>query len=281
MLKRISSDIAHFYGYFNKVQDFGVLSSVDSFKKHLNDEASSSGSTLSSSTFPDQSVNNMTLPTPSHRDIRPDSGLTVGYRINPSGMTRIQFDDLVFTPHQLDLFIKKCQSVGLGLSRYRRDLSIDTVCESSSIGRGIKLILLDFQSDIPVTKVIVELFTQGPIYYGRYIALVILGLGCTVWYVVEPVSTANDTVIAGGDVLNQALKMDNFTHLDYQAPGFNVAKYVEVGDVSAVVESVMKEKPLTDLNIPVSGLVLKAVGLGLMLALAVAIGVEPTASTWS
>lgn len=149
------------------------------------------------------------------------------------------------------------------MSRIRPDLPIDCVCESATSGRGLRLILSDFFEDLTSTKVLVELFTESPSYYGRYLALVVMGVGCTVWYLVEPVSTAQETFKTGGQVLGNEVTRVNFTHLDYQPPGFKIAKYIETGNVSLVVESVMKEKPFIDLVIPASGLALTAAGLGL------------------
>lgn len=284
-MKRQNSDlIRRVCGYLTQVQDFGAFSSVDSFNKLPNDDEASS-SEAASSAHTDLAQHNYDPPftTP---PISPRGGImtyvrmNVAFRISPL-MPGYQYQELVFSPRQIEKLAGNC-----GLSRLRPDLSTSAVCESSTLGRGLRMILSDFVEDIHVTKVLVELLTESPGSYGRYVALVVLGVGCTVLYVVEPTSVVQETLVnaPGRGVLGGRAIADNLADLDYRHPGTMVAKYLqtgETGDVSLAVESFMKEKPFKDLGITASGLVLTAAGVGLMLAIAVAAGVEPTAAQWN
>lgn len=263
---------------------------MDSFNKLPNDdEASSSGSsqaTSSSSAYDDLPQQNYDQPaTPTTPPGSPRGGaityvsMKIAYRVYPL-MPGFLYQDLLFRPRRIEELARNC-----GLSRLRPDLSTNSVCESSTLGRGLRIILSDFMEDITVTKVLVEVLTERPGWYGRYLALVVLGVGCTVWYAAEPTSLVHETLVndPGRGVLGGPIA-GNFTDLNYRPPGFQVAKYLqtgETGDVSLAVESFMKERPFIDLGFTASGLVLTAAGLGLMLAIAVAAGVEPTASRWN
>lgn len=72
---------------------------------------------------------------------------------------------------------------------------------------------------------------------------------------------------------------DSFFNMDYKAPGFRRLGIVERNDVSASVVSAMgSELPFAEITIPATGPVLKAVGLGVMLAFFIAVGLIPTPS---
>ena len=134
----------------------------------------------------------------------------------------------------------------------------------------------DHSTDI--TKILVEVLTESSGYLGRYLALVILGVGCTVWYVVEPAPMIDTPV---SSILGNVFTYENFTDLNYRPPWFQVAKFLETGDVSSPVESVVNDSTLIELTIPASGPVLTAVGLGIMLSFSLAAGLVPTASGWT
>lgn len=66
--------------------------------------------------------------------------------------------------------------------------------------------------------------------------------------------------------------------MDHYAPGFRFHRLtiVEKEALSATVLSALeKELPFADIEIPASGPVLKAVGLGIMLAFFLAVGIVP------
>ena len=66
--------------------------------------------------------------------------------------------------------------------------------------------------------------------------------------------------------------------MDYYAPGFHRISILERNDVStSVVSALSNEPPFADITIPASGHVLKAVGLGLMVAFFLAVGLVPNA----
>lgn len=183
-------------------------------------------------------------------------------------------DELEYTTLKLEKFTIYCNK--LGLSYLRSSISTNTLFETCNSGRGLRSIVSDHSTDI--TKILVEVLTESSGYLGRYLALVILGVGCTVWYVVEPAPMIDTPV---SSILGNVFTYENFTDLNYRPPWFQVAKFLETGDVSSPVESVVNDSTLIELTIPASGPVLTAVGLGIMLSFSLAAGLVPTASGWT
>ncbi|KAL0391390.1 UNVERIFIED_CONTAM: hypothetical protein Slati_4569000 [Sesamum latifolium] len=167
-------------------------------------------------------------------------------------------DELEYTTLKLEKLTIYCNK--LGLSYLRSSISTNTLFETCNSGRGLRSIVSDHSTDI--TKIL-EVLTESSGYLGRYLALVILGVGCTVC------------------ILGNVFTYENFTDLNYRPPGFQVAKFLETGDVSSPVESVVNDSTLIELTIPASGPVLTAVGLGIMLSFSLAAGLVPTASGWT
>ena len=67
-----------------------------------------------------------------------------------------------------------------------------------------------------------------------------------------------------------------FFNLAYHAPGFHRVGFLERKDVSAsVVSALENELPFAEITIPASGNVLTAVGLGVMVAFFLAVGLVP------
>lgn len=75
--------------------------------------------------------------------------------------------------------------------------------------------------------------------------------------------------------------LEKFLDLYYRPHGFQVVKFVQTSDVTQSVESAVKEMPLGEFTIPARGPMLHAVGLGLMLAFALAAGIVPTPMGWN
>ncbi|KAL0302647.1 UNVERIFIED_CONTAM: hypothetical protein Scaly_3025700 [Sesamum calycinum] len=100
--------------------------------------------------------------------------------------------------------------------------------------------------------------------YGRFIILVSLGIGCTVWYNYVPGSSFTAPT---GDLFAHLDSYDHFFDDSYTQPNLNKVNFIETVDVSDTVDSAFsKELPFTDISIPASCPALKAVGLGLMIA---------------
>lgn len=126
-------------------------------------------------------------------------------------------------------------------------------------------------------KILVEVitFNKNTGMYGRYMVLVCLGIGCTVWYRVAS-GTADEAPAA---MLARLASYAPFFNMEYYSPDFTRVGFIERHDVSASVESALgNELPFSEIKIPASGPVLKAVGLGLMVAFFLAVGVVPNVS---
>lgn len=169
------------------------------------------------------------------------------------------FDRLSFLSHSL------------GLSYNSRPLSAKSLFSFSSSGAGLRGLVTD-----GFTKILVEVITYYDGRYGRFLVQVCLGIGCTVWYAFAPGSALHApdcSLFAPFD------SYDPFFNMEYYAPGFRRVGFVERNDVSAsVVSALGNELPFAEITIPASGHVLKAVGLGVMVAFFLAVGLVPNVS---
>ena len=106
------------------------------------------------------------------------------------------------------------------------------------------------------TRILVEVLTSFNGKYVRFLVLVGLGIGCTVWYTVVPTSTLHEHASTFG-VFNSYEPIYN---IPYYAPGFHRVGFVESKDVSASVESILaNELPFAEMIIPARGPMLNAV----------------------
>lgn len=141
------------------------------------------------------------------------------------------------------------------------------------------------KSSLLASRVLVEAITFNEGYFGRFIILVHMGVGCTVWYAFAP----------GGDGLHlpdQGLFAPLFRPIESYEPffscpdlhvqtGFNKMTLVEGNEspITPLTQAFSEEKPFLDIEIPRTT---QAVKVGLYLGLAVAIlltfGISPNAS---
>nr|CAD1821793.1 unnamed protein product [Ananas comosus var. bracteatus] len=114
------------------------------------------------------------------------------------------------------------------------------------------------------TKILVEVITHYEGMYGRFLVLVTLGLCCTVWYTFAPGSSLE---APNSSLFGRLEAYDAFFNMDSYVPGFSRVVFVERNDVSETVVSALRnDLPFAEITIPASGNVLKAVGLGVMVA---------------
>lgn len=103
-----------------------------------------------------------------------------------------------------------------------------------------------------------------------------LGIGCTVWYGLAPgvpLHAPSDT-----NLFSPFDSYDPFFNMEYHPANFRRVCFVESQDVSAsVTAAFVNEHPFAEITIPASGPVLKAVGLGVMIAFFMAVGIVPGA----
>lgn len=123
-------------------------------------------------------------------------------------------------------------------------------------------------------KILVEVVTQYDGRCGRILVLVSLGIGCTAWYAFSPGNSIHHPLLSC--LLKPIDTYEPFFNMEYSAPGYSKAAFVERNDDSAsVVSAFLKEHPFAEITIPASGTVLKAVGLGLMVAFFITVGLVP------
>jgi hypothetical protein len=187
-----------------------------------------------------------------------------------------------FLPGQTDFLLKEFSlpesfdsfsfiSNSLGLSYISRPLPDICLYPYSCSGSGIRSILPE-----DLNRILVEVITQFDGRYGRFLILVIMGVGCTVWY---GFVTGSPLQGPSGSLFSRIDSYDQFFNMHYYAPGFRRICLIERMDFSALIESTMEnEHPFSEIKIPASGPVLKSVGLGLMIAFFLAVGIVPNVS---
>lgn len=160
-------------------------------------------------------------------------------------------------------------SNSLGLSYNCRAHHVQSLFSFSSSGAGLRGLVNE-----RYTKILVEVVTYLDGRYGRFLVLVCLGIGCTVWY-----SFVHGSPHHAPEGFAPLDSYDPFFNMDHYAPGLRRVGFVERNDVSASVESALvNELPFAEITIPASGPVLKAVGLGVMVAFFLAVGIVPNVS---
>lgn len=196
-----------------------------------------------------------------------DVRIAIGYRFLP-GQSQFLEHELQL-PESFDRLSFLCNS--LGLSYNSRALSEESLLSFSCAGAGLRGLVTD-----ELNKILVEAITYYDGNYGRFLVLVSMGIGCTVWYALAPGSchkAPESSLFAPLD------SYEPFFNMRYYAPGFRRIGFVERNDVSASVESAFgNELPFAEITIPASGPALKAVGLGVMVAIFLAVGLVPNVS---
>lgn len=190
-----------------------------------------------------------------------------------------------FLPGQPDLLIQEFKlpesfarlsflSDSLGLSYNCRPLSSKSLLPYSYSGAGFRGLVTDGTS-----KILVEVITHSGGWYGRFLVLVCLGVGCTVWYTW---AAGSGLQVPVGGMFGPLESYDPFFNLDYHAPGFHRIAFVERNDVSpSVVSAMANEQPFSDIIIPANGQVLMAVSLGVMVVIYLSVGLIPNVSSAS
>lgn len=164
-------------------------------------------------------------------------------------------------------------SNSLGLSSHIGALPAALLFTFSSSGGGLRGLVTSNE----VTKILVEVITHYDGRYGRFLVNVCLGVGCTVWYGFVPGTVPSHAM--ENSLFSPFDSYDPFFFMDHYEPGFRRVSFVERNDVSASVESAFgNEHPFAEIQIPASGNVLKAAGLGVMVSFFLAVGIVPNIS---
>lgn len=191
----------------------------------------------------------------------------LGFRFVP-GQSRFLLNELQL-PQSFDRLSFLSEKLGLPYNSV--NLSSSSVSPYSYSFSGLRGLVADGQHSI--TKVLVEVITHYEGMYGRFLVLVTLGLCCTVWYTFAPGSCLD---APNSGLFGHLEAYDAFLNMDSHVPGFSRVVFVERNDVSETVVSALRnDLPFAEITIPASGNVLKAVGLGVMVAFLLAVGLVP------
>lgn len=179
--------------------------------------------------------------------------------------------EFIITKKIKDRLTKICNS--LGLSYNSVPFSVPELFTYSRKGSGM-LSLVNNNFD----KVLVEVLSFYKGYYGRFILLVSLGVSCTVWYMFAP---GIADIAPPSELLGRVLSYEPFFQVDHHYDKFNKVCFLErkylTGEVLSALDN---EYPFTEINIPASSNVRVAVGLGVMVAVFLALGIVPNVSSF-
>lgn len=133
-------------------------------------------------------------------------------------------------PDSIERLSKLSESLGLSqnsgfiskvLSFNRSVIPPDGLYPYCSSGVGIRGLVNNEYS-----KILIEIITSSKYRYGRFLILVCLGIGCTVWYDFVPGSPEH---APGGDLFDP-LEYENFINMNYNPPGLHKINLVERTD---------------------------------------------------
>jgi len=159
----------------------------------------------------------------------------------------------------------------MGLSYSSISPFSDNMLPYRSSGAGLRCLVTN-----SINKILVEVVTYCDGRYGRILVLVCLGVGCTVWYGFAP-GTFNCPPVGG--VFTPFHTYESFFDSNYYAPELTKIHLNERNDITdTVAHAIGNEQPFAEIMIPASGTVLKAVGLGVMVSIFLAVGIVPHAT---
>lgn len=206
----------------------------------------------------------------SFQQIQTDSiRIGLGLRIHPESFILNEFQMQQSSFNRLSII-----SDALGLYYSCNYYSPPMLLSLSHSGVGLRAVVNP--DDDRLGGVLVEVITQVQGIYGRFLILVCLGIGCTVWYGFE---NCTNSIAPTGELFAPIKEYALFYNIYYNNFLFRNISFVETKDLSGTVSSALdNEFPFTGINIPASGNVHTAAGLGLMLAFFLAVGILPNTS---
>jgi hypothetical protein len=128
-----------------------------------------------------------------------------------------------------------------------------------------------------MSKTLVEAITYCDGSYGRFLVLVSMGLGCTVWYGFGRGTIDNPPF--SNDVFTDINTYEPFFHPYYKPSFLKKLHFLERNDISeSLSDAFGNEQPFAEITIPASGHALKSVSLGVMVSVFLSLGILPTSS---
>ena len=174
----------------------------------------------------------------------------LGYRF--SGQS-----DFIIENYTISNSIERFTLLSHSLSLTKNPLSIHKYCTSG------------LRSLINKRCIFVECITYCNGMYGRFMIMVSLGIGCTVWYGLVPgIPQINPT----HEIFTPIFTYSDFLNGDYYPQGFRKISFIEDKDLLTTVTAAAYEKPFSDIQIPANGPIFQAVSLGIMIAIFITVG---------
>lgn len=201
--------------------------------------------------------------------------LSLGFRFMP-GQGEFLFKNLKL-PDTLD-----------GLKGLRENLGL-TLAKDSLTNRGILkfkgLSEIHAKGSLMMNRVLLEAITYNDGFYGRFLVLAQIGIGCTVWYGFTPGDGFNIPFDASS-LTSLFSPIENYEPFFYNPdvyihPGFQKITLMEnqANTISALSTAYTDEKPFLDINIPTNNNANLIVGitLGLVVVVLLSVGLSPIA----
>lgn len=154
---------------------------------------------------------------------------------------------------------------------------VDGIISYSCLGSGLRFLARDDEFNSSLMEVITYFGNTSYCgVYGRFIILITLGIGCTVWYKFAAGSPERPYNINEFPLFNS---FEPFKNHSYETPGYFKINFAEHDNLTEfVTETMTSEIPFNNIYIPASGPLQKAVSIGLLVAVFLATGDLPTGS---
>lgn len=290
-------------GTLNSVKDWDVFNITEKFRKmRLSDDnaSSSSNETVSRTTISKLQSGVLSYPSHSWKNFLCYGTLPSSFSRRVMEKTQYPFIDI---PNKLFDFTKNCKDLILTLgfrflpqhedyihkelhlpenkgSLYAVKKNFGLTLSRDSLTNKAKLKLEALASqgvNFFNEKILVEGITYHSGYYGRFLILVQLGVGCTVWYGFTP---GEEFIVPVNTLLfNEIESYEPFVNnpATHVQPGFDKMTLHENEDniIPKVASTYFKEKPFVDIEIPATGSTIVCVGLGLVIIVLLTMGISP------
>lgn len=195
--------------------------------------------------------------------------LTLGFSFLPGQTDFISKN--VSLPETTDSLIDIRNQLGYSLSLFTDSITNKAKIKYNTISENTS----NFYS-----RILVEAITYNNGFYGRFLVLVELGIGCTIWY--GFISGTDTRIPVDGLLFNPIENYDSFlNHPEIHVqPGFNKITLIENEEniLPKIAKAYTNEKPFMDIKIPnASGNVLISVSVGLAIVILLSCGIDPHA----
>ena len=186
----------------------------------------------------------------------------LGYRFNPGQSDFIMHDARLPSSLMKRSYTRWMNSLHLSMSK-----KMSSVRELCSFSRqdGMRSSV-----DLNYYKNLVEVITLFNGTFGRFLILTCSGFGCTVWYTFFPCIDGQVPM----ELFTPIVSYDPILNMEFLDPSYNCVEFTAQKDISELIKSSYANvPPFSGMNIPASGVVLRNVCFGLMIAFLISTGV--------